>query len=92
MLKRVERLDLYKSQEGREKIMEWYDSVVAKIDAPVRSVWAGTRFGRTHLLTAGRPDAEPLILLPGAAGSAPLFRRAIVHLFTVTSACLRLMS
>ncbi len=81
MLKNVERLELYKSQEGYEKIMAWYDSVVAKIDAPVRSVWAGTRFGRTHLLAAGRPDAEPLILIPGAAGSAPLYRRAIEHLY-----------
>ncbi len=81
MLKRVERLDLYKSQEGYEKIMAWYDAVVAKIDAPVRSVWAGTRFGRTHLLAAGRPDAEPLLLIPGAAGSAPLYRRAIEHLY-----------
>ena len=75
-----EKLSLFKDEEGYEKIMAWYDSVVAKIDAPVKSVWAETRFGRTHLLTAGRPDAEPVILIPGAAGSAPLYRRAIEHL------------
>jgi len=71
---------LYKSQEGYEKIMAWYDAVVAKIDAPVQSHYVDTRFGRTHMLSAGNPAAEPLILIPGAAGSAPLYRRAIEHL------------
>lgn len=78
--KAMDPLSLFKSQEGYDKIMSWYDSVVDKIDAPVKSVWAETRFGKTHLLSAGRPDAEPLILIPGAAGSAPLFRRAIEQL------------
>ena len=78
--KTLEKLSLFKDEEGYEKIMAWYDSVVAKIDAPVKSVWADTRFGRTHMLTAGRPDAEPILLIPGAAGSAPLYRRAIEHL------------
>jgi len=78
--KAMDKMRLFKSDEGYEKIMAWYDSVVAKIDAPVKSVWAETRYGRTHLLAAGNPAAEPVILIPGAAGSAPLYRRAIEHL------------
>lgn len=73
-------LTLFKSQEGYEKIMAWYDAVVEKIDAPVTSVWVDTRYGRTHMLAAGNPSAEPVLLIPGAAGSAPLYRRAIEHL------------
>lgn len=72
-----EQMHLYKSEEGFERIMSWYDAVVAKITVPVESVWLDTRFGRTHALAAGRRDAEPLLLIPGVAGSAPLFRRAI---------------
>lgn len=71
---------MFRSLEGYEKIMAWYDNVVAKIEAPVQPRWVETRFGRTHMLTAGSVDAEPLILIPGAAGSAPLYRRAIPHL------------
>ena len=78
--KAMNKMNLFKSEEGYDKIMAWYDSVVAKIDAPVKSVWAETRYGRTHLLAAGNPAAEPVILIPGAAGSAPLYRRAIEHL------------
>ncbi len=71
---------LFRSREGYEKIMGWYENVVAKFEVPVRPRWVETRYGRTHMLTAGRPDAEPLILIPGAAGSAPLYRRAFPHL------------
>lgn len=72
-----EQMRLYKSEEGFDRIMSWYDNVVAKITVPVESVWLDTRFGCTHALAAGRRDAEPLLLIPGVAGSAPLFRRAL---------------
>ena len=72
-----EQMALYKSPEGFGKIMNWYDSVVAKIKVPVESHYVDTRFGETHMLVAGRPNAEPLLLIPGVAGSAPLYRRAI---------------
>lgn len=72
-----EQLALYKSAEGYEKIMGWYDNVVAKIKVPVESVYVDTRYGPTHMLAAGRPHAEPLLLIPGVAGSAPLYRRAL---------------
>lgn len=72
-----EQLALYKSEEGYAKLMDWYDNVVAKIKTPVESVYVDTRFGPTHMLAAGRPNAEPLLLIPGVAGSAPLYRRAL---------------
>lgn len=71
---------LFRSQEGHEKIMDWYDSVVAKIDVPFEPRQVATRFGSTYMLTAGHADAEPLILIPGAAGSAPLYRRGLTYL------------
>lgn len=76
----MDPLSLFRSREGYEKILSWYDNVVAKFEVPVRSRWVETRFGRTHMLTAGARGGEPLILIPGAAGSAPLYRRAFPFL------------
>ena len=70
-------VDLYKTPEGRRRIVEWYEAAVRRIDAEVQSVWAETRFGRTHMLAAGPSDSEPLFFLPGVAGAAPLFRRQL---------------
>ncbi|MBT8441507.1 MAG: alpha/beta hydrolase [Gammaproteobacteria bacterium] len=70
-------MQLYKTPEGRQKIIDWYETALARIDANVQSVWADTRFGRTHMLAAGPANGEPLFFLPGVAGAAPLFRRQL---------------
>ena len=71
------RLRLYKSEVGYKAIMDWYADVLAKIDADLSSKYVPTRFGRTHMLVAGPEDAEPLLLIPGISGCAPLWRRQI---------------
>lgn len=71
------RFALYKSTEGYRAIMQWYDDVLEKLDVDVESRYVRTRFGVTHMLTAGPKDAEPLILIPGIAGCAPIWRRQL---------------
>ena len=71
------RQKLYKSSEGYEAIMDWYKDVVSKIDVEVESKFAQTRFGRTHMLVAGPADGEPLFLVPGVAGCAPIWRKQL---------------
>lgn len=73
--KSTDPLRLYKSPEGYRAILEWYESVLAQVTVPFESLYANTRFGRTHLIATGPKDAEPLFLLPGVAGCAPLWRR-----------------
>jgi pimeloyl-ACP methyl ester carboxylesterase len=73
----IDPLKLYKSAEGYRTIMEWYDSVLDEIQVPYESLFVNTRFGRTHLIAAGPPDAAPLFLLPGVAGCAALWRRQL---------------
>jgi pimeloyl-ACP methyl ester carboxylesterase len=70
-------LKLYKSPEGFHAIMDWYQSVVDQIGCPFESLFVNTRFGRTHMLAAGRPDAPALFLIPGVAGCAPLWRKQL---------------
>ena len=72
---RPENRSLYKSEEGRRAIMDWYESAVERIETDVESVYVDTRFGRTHMITAGPVDAPALFLVPGVAGCAPLWRR-----------------
>jgi len=70
-------LKMYKSAEGHQAIMDWYDDVLAQLDVEVESQYVSTRFGRTHMLVSGPKDATPLILVPGVAGCAPLWRRQL---------------
>jgi pimeloyl-ACP methyl ester carboxylesterase len=70
-----ESLWLYRSMEGYRAISAWYDETLSRFEAPVESVYVATRFGRTHLLAAGPGDADAVLLLPGVAGCAPLWRR-----------------
>ena len=71
------RFSLYKSPEGYRAIMDWYDDALELINCEFESQFVKTRFGHTHMLVAGPVDADPLLLLPGVAGCAPLWHRQI---------------
>jgi len=71
------RFSLYKTPDGYRAIMDWYDNALELIDCEFESQFVPTRFGHTHMLVAGPADAEPLLLLPGVAGCAPLWHRQI---------------
>jgi hypothetical protein len=59
---------LYRSERGRKAIVNWYNSLVGKFSFPFDSEFVDTRFGKTHMLTAGPTTAEPLILVQAIAG------------------------
>lgn len=67
-------LRFYKSAAGYNAIMSWYEGVLETVETPLKSRYVETRFGRTHMLVCGPKDAEALILIPGTAGCAPLWR------------------
>lgn len=73
-------LKLYKSVDGYRAIMEWYESLIETIPVPFESLYANTRFGRTHMLAAGPKTAPALFLIAGVAGCAPLWRRQLESL------------
>ncbi len=68
-------LRLYKSPEGYATMQQFYDDALAKLPLPVESLYVETPFGRTHMLAAGDPDAPPLLLMQGLAGSAILWHQ-----------------
>jgi pimeloyl-ACP methyl ester carboxylesterase len=71
------KLKLYKSAAGYRAVMNWYDEAIGTIDCAVESQFVRTRFGWTHMLVAGPTDGEPLVLIPGVAGCAPVWRRQL---------------
>jgi len=68
-------LRFYKSLAGYNAVMSWYEDVLNSVDVPLKSHYVDTSFGRTHMLVCGPLDADALILIPGTAGCAPLWRR-----------------
>lgn len=66
----------YKSREGYEAIMAWYDALLARLP-PHESRYVETRFGATHLLALGPADGTPLVLIQGLAGSAVLWHQQL---------------
>ena len=70
-------LSLYKSEEGYEKMMSWYERVSDEITVVHKSIFADTRFGKTHIIEAGDANQKPVLLIPGVAGCAPLWRHQI---------------
>ncbi|MBB4825637.1 pimeloyl-ACP methyl ester carboxylesterase [Sporosarcina luteola] len=56
---------IYKSPEGKKKIIEMYDKLYNKLDRNFESIFVPTRFGQTHILAGGNPQADPLICFHG---------------------------
>jgi pimeloyl-ACP methyl ester carboxylesterase len=68
-------LRFYKSAAGYNAIMSWYEDAIESAGIPLKSQYVETSYGRTHMLVCGPADGEPLMLIPGTAGCAPLWRR-----------------
>ena len=56
---------IYRSPDGERRIKELYDDLVDDLDAHFDRHFVETRFGDTHVLVAGDPDAPPLFVFHG---------------------------
>ena len=54
---------LWKTETGRERLTDWYDQFLAKIDIAVARVVVPTVHGESHVLIAGPEGAPPLVAL-----------------------------
>jgi pimeloyl-ACP methyl ester carboxylesterase len=67
----------YKSEKGYQAMTDWYNALVSKFDFDYESIYLDTRYGKTHAFVSGAPEAQPLILVQGLAGNAPLWYQQI---------------
>jgi len=63
----------FRSEQGQEAVRKWEGRALAQMACEVQSRTVETRFGATHVLEAGPPDAPPLLLLHGIGLSAASF-------------------
>ncbi len=68
---------LYQTTADYHAMMAFYDATLAKLPIPYQTHYLETRFGTTHVLTAGREDAPPLVLWHGMNGSLVMWAAQI---------------
>jgi pimeloyl-ACP methyl ester carboxylesterase len=64
----------YRSAEGYQTLLDWYATALSNMTVPYESRIVNTRFGHTHLIVAGSPDAPPVVLVHGMFGNAMLWK------------------
>ncbi len=67
----------YISAAGYAALMDWYARALAGIRVPVETCRVPTRYGITHVIQSGPPDAPPVLLLHGINTSAMSWRPQI---------------
>ena len=56
---------IYRSEEGKNKILELYNSQLSRLSVPWKDVYVETSFGRTHVVETGNIEGEPLLVFHG---------------------------
>jgi 2-hydroxy-6-oxonona-2,4-dienedioate hydrolase len=61
---------IFKSDEAKARLAEWYDRFLAKIPGPVERREVPTAHGPSHVLLAGDPSNPPLVCCHGSLASS----------------------
>ena len=56
---------IYKSEEGKRKILDLYDDQLSRLSTPWKDVYIDTSFGKTHIIETGNMSGEPLLFFHG---------------------------
>ena len=56
---------IYKSEKGKEEILNLYDSQLSRLTTPWKDVYVDTSFGKTHIIETGNVSGEPLLFFHG---------------------------
>ncbi|MDX1993989.1 MAG: alpha/beta hydrolase [bacterium] len=65
---------IYTTPDGEAEVMAWYNAALERFPVPMESEYVVTRYGETHLITAGNPDGPPVILLHGLSTNAVVWK------------------
>ena len=79
-LKASSPLPAFKTEAGRARYMAAYEAALADWPVPCQELDVPTRFGPTHVIASGPPEAPPLVLLHSLAASATVWRLNIAGL------------
>lgn len=61
---------VFKTEEGRRKILSWYGSLLETVNYTYRERYVGTTFGKTYVLEAGDPNRPAVVLIHGSCSNS----------------------
>jgi pimeloyl-ACP methyl ester carboxylesterase len=68
---RMSAASIYRSAQGEAEVLALYEKKLASLAVETHSFMVDTRFGHTHVLAAGPPEAPPVMVLTGISTGAP---------------------
>ncbi len=63
-------IKIYKTKKAKEKIMDSYNQLLQHWDVEISELDIHTFYGITHVITAGKQDAPPLVLFHGVGDNS----------------------
>ncbi|KAB1440436.1 alpha/beta fold hydrolase [Candidatus Galacturonibacter soehngenii] len=63
---------IYKNKKAKEKVMDTYQQLLKQWEVEISEFDIHTFYGSTHVITAGRQDAPPLVLFHGVGDNSAL--------------------
>lgn len=61
---------VFKSEEGRRKILSFYGRSLGTVGFSYRERYVDTAFGKTYVLEAGDPEKQPVLLIHGSCSNS----------------------
>ena len=58
-------MSIYKSEKGKQEILELYDKQLQRLNMSYSDIWINTSFGKTHLVETGNLSGIPLLVFHG---------------------------
>ncbi len=80
---------VYKSEEGKRKILEYYKKLLSNIEVPYREKYVNTTYGETYILELGNSDKPSIFLFHGSCSNSAMWFGDLqilaehYHVFTV---------
>ncbi|OEF97163.1 alpha/beta fold hydrolase [Desulfuribacillus alkaliarsenatis] len=71
---------IYKTKHGENIVKDLYNQQVESLGVGYEDIFVETRFGKTHILKVGNPDATPILLFHGGNSTAAYSLKQNLHL------------
>lgn len=65
-------MSLFKSIKGKEEILGLYDQKLNELNIDFEYLKIDTSYGETNIITTGKPENPPMLLIHGSNGCAPI--------------------
>ncbi len=67
----MKRTSIYRSETGKEEILEFYEELLKDIIVPFQRLQIETRYGETHVIKLGNENGTPLVTFHGGNSLNP---------------------